>query len=138
MCPYWLSRLKLLGSHSIDLYIRLFELAKFSITLPAVLLLNSILTVRENSPRSHKEIKWEWFTKEIIKKLSTKRENLVFLLWGKDAQKNESLINNKKHLILKSGHPSPLSANKGLWFGNKHFSLCNSYLRKNNKKPIDW
>ncbi len=103
-----------------------------------VLLLNSILTVRENSPRSHKGIKWEWFTKEIIKKLSTKRENLVFFLWGKDAQKNESLINNKKHLILKSGHPSPLSANKGLWFGNKHFSLCNSYLRKNNKKQIDW
>ena len=103
-----------------------------------VLLLNSILTVRENSPRSHKGIKWEWFTKEIIKKLSTKRENLVFFLWGKDAQKNESLINNKKHLILKSGHPSPLSANKGLWFGNKHFSLCNSYLQKNNKKPIDW
>ena len=103
-----------------------------------VLLLNSILTVRENSPRSHKGIKWEWFTKEIIKKLSTKRENLVFFLWGKDAQKNESLIDNKKHLILKSGHPSPLSANKGLWFGNKHFSLCNSYLRKNNKRPIDW
>ena len=65
-----------------------------------VLLLNSILTVRENSPRSHKGIKWEWFTKEIIKKLSTKRENLVFFLWGKDAQKNESLIDNKKHLIL--------------------------------------
>ena len=103
-----------------------------------VLLLNSILTVRENLPRSHKGIKWEWFTKEIIKKLSIKRENLVFFLWGKDAQKNESLIDNKKHLILKSGHPSPLSANKGLWFGNKHFSLCNSYLQKNNKKPIDW
>ena len=103
-----------------------------------VLLLNSILTVRENSPRSHKGVKWEWFTKEIIKKLSAKRENLVFFLWGKDAQKNESLINNKKHLILKSGHPSPLSANKGLWFGNKHCSLCNSYLKKKNKKPIDW
>ena len=90
------------------------------------------MTVRENSPRSHKGIKWEWFTKEIIKKLSTKRENLVFFL-GVKMQKNESLIDNKKHLILKSGHPSPLSANKGLWFGNKHFSLCNSYLQKITK-----
>ena len=76
--------------------------------------------------------------KEIIKKLSTKRENLVFFLWGKDAQKNESLIDNKKHLILKSGHPSPLSANRGYWFGNKHFSKCNEYLDSYGKKKIDW
>lgn len=103
-----------------------------------VLLLNTILTVRKHQPNSHKNKGWENYTNNIISELNNTKENLVFLLWGAKAHKMEKLIDNKKHLILKSGHPSPLSANAGKWFNNKHFSKTNQYLIENNIIPIDW
>ena len=103
-----------------------------------VLLLNSTLTVRENSAGSHQNKGWENFTDKIIQIISSKKNNIVFMLWGNYAKSKSSLINQDKHLILKSGHPSPLSANKGLWFGNKHFSKANNYLKSNNIPEIIW
>lgn len=107
-------------------------------SMQGVLLLNTIFTVRRHEPGSHKNRGWEIFTDDIIKKISEEREDVVFMLWGRYAQKKEKLINSKKHLILKSGHPSPLSANRGYWYGNKHFSQCNTYLKSKNKKEINW
>lgn len=103
-----------------------------------VLLLNTILTVRKHQPNSHKNKGWENYTNNIISELNNTKENLVFLLWGSQAHKTEKLIDNKKHLVLKSGHPSPLSANQGKWFNNKHFSKTNQYLIDNMITPIDW
>ena len=102
-----------------------------------VLLLNSTLTVRENKPGSHQKIGWEYFTDEIIRIIAKKRKNIVFMLWGNYAKKKRKFIKND-HLILTSGHPSPLSANKGLWFGNNHFSKANMYLKSNIISPIIW
>lgn len=78
------------------------------------------------------------FSDEIIKQLSDKYKNIVFLLWGSFARKKVSLIDHEEHLVLEAGHPSPLSANRGHWFENKHFSKANKYLKKNKRKPIDW
>ncbi len=103
-----------------------------------VLLLNATLTVRSQMAASHQNYGWEEFTDAVISKLSTEREALVFLLWGGYAKKKGAKIDSRKHLILSSGHPSPLSANKGHWFGNKHFSKTNNYLKVNGKKPINW
>ena len=103
-----------------------------------VLLLNTILTVRKHQPNSHNNKGWEQFSNNIISELSNNKENLVFILWGSQAHKTEKLIDTNKHLILKSGHPSPLSANQGKWFNNKHFSKTNQYLIENNITPIDW
>jgi len=103
-----------------------------------VLLLNTILTVRKHQPNSHKNKGWEQYTNNIISELNNNKENLVFILWGAQAHKTEKLIDSTKHLILKSGHPSPLSANQGKWFNNKHFSKTNQYLLQNNITPIDW
>ena len=103
-----------------------------------VLLLNSTLTVRKNSPGSHQNKGWEDFTDEIINMISLKKKNIVFLLWGNYAKKKSKLIDQNKHLILRSGHPSPLSANRGYWFGNKHFSKANQYLKENNIVEIKW
>ncbi|MBC8300906.1 MAG: uracil-DNA glycosylase [Pelagibacterales bacterium] len=103
-----------------------------------VLLLNSTLTVRENSPGSHQNHGWELFTDKIIEIISTKKKNVVFMLWGNYAKSKGKLIDESKHLILKSGHPSPLSANKGLWFGNKHFSRANNYFEINNIPKVLW
>jgi len=103
-----------------------------------VLLLNTILTVRKHQPNSHKNKGWEQFTNNIISELNNNKNNLVFILWGAQAHKTEKLIDNTKHLILKSGHPSPLSANQGKWFNNKHFSKTNQYLIDNMITPIDW
>lgn len=103
-----------------------------------VLLLNTILTVRKNQPNSHKNKGWEQYTNNIISELNNTKENLVFILWGSQAHKTEKLIDSTKHLILKSGHPSPLSANQGKWFNNKHFSKTNQYLIENMITPIDW
>ena len=103
-----------------------------------VLLLNTILTVRKNQPLSHKNKGWEQLTNNIISELSNTKNNLVFILWGANAHKTEKLINKDKHLILKSGHPSPLSANAGKWFNNKNFSKTNQYLIDNMITPIDW
>ncbi len=102
-----------------------------------VLLLNTVLTVEAHKAGSHRGKGWETFTTEVIKYLNENREHLVFLLWGRDARNKKALINIKKHLVLEAPHPSPLSAYSG-FFGCKHFSKCNEYLTKNNKKPINW
>ncbi|MEC7646646.1 MAG: uracil-DNA glycosylase [Bacteroidota bacterium] len=102
-----------------------------------VLLLNSILTVRENAAKSHQNLGWEKFTDTVIAKLSEKKNGLIFLLWGAFAQKKLLLIDTQKHYILKTSHPSPLSVYKGFW-GCRHFSKTNNLLIKNNQTPIDW
>lgn len=101
-----------------------------------VLLLNAMLTVRANEASSHKDIGWQRFTDYVIEKLSRHRDNIVFMLWGRFAQQKEGLIQGD-HLILKSVHPSPLSAHRG-FLTNKHFSRCNDYLQKTNQGPINW
>lgn len=103
-----------------------------------VLLLNASLTVRKDNPNSHKHLKWNLFTDAVIQKISEKKENVVFMLWGSFAQKKGAKIDRNKHLVLESGHPSPMSANQGKWFGNKHFSQANEYLKKHNLEMIDW
>ena len=103
-----------------------------------VLLLNATLTVRSNEAGSHQKRGWERFTDKVISELSEKREGIVFLLWGGYAKKKGMKIDKKKHLVLDSGHPSPLSANRGYWFGNKHFSKVNKFLMAQGKKPIKW
>ncbi|MBT8220578.1 MAG: uracil-DNA glycosylase [Bacteroidia bacterium] len=101
-----------------------------------VFLLNSILTVRHKSPGSHKGIGWHQFTDAVIKKLSLEKEGLIFLLWGNYAKSKKSLINELKHHVLESVHPSPLAGNAFL--GNKHFSKTNEILKKAGEDPIDW
>jgi len=103
-----------------------------------VLLLNATLTVRAHSAGSHQNKGWEVFTDAVIRKLSAEKEGLVFLLWGGFAKKKILLIDTSKHHILTSGHPSPLSANRGLWFGNKNFSKTNELLKKMGKESINW
>jgi len=103
-----------------------------------VLLLNATLTVRAHQAGSHQTKGWEKFTDAVIRIISTKKNNLVFLLWGGFAKSKMKLIDSKKHYVLTSGHPSPLSANRGLWFGNKHFSKTNNYLVDNGFKAINW
>lgn len=102
-----------------------------------VLLLNTALTVREGEPFSHAKSGWAQFTDAVIQTISDKKENIVFLLWGKFAQDKQLLIETAKHYILKAAHPSPLSAHKG-FLGCKHFSKTNEILVKNGKDPIDW
>lgn len=102
-----------------------------------VLLLNATLTVRAHEAASHQRRGWEEFTDAVIKKLSSEREHLVFILWGSYAQSKERLIDTSRHLVLKSAHPSPLSAYRG-FFGNHHFSLTNIYLQKQGMQPITW
>ena len=93
-----------------------------------ILLLNAGLTVQKDKPNSHKHLKWNLFTDAVIQKISEEKDGIVFLLWGAFAQKKGSKIDRSKHLVLESGHPSPMSANQGKWFGNKHFSKTNAYL----------
>jgi len=102
-----------------------------------VLLLNATLTVRAHQAGSHQGKGWEQFTDTVIDKLSNKRENLVFILWGSFAQRKGENIDANRHLILKSPHPSPLSAHRG-FFGNQHFSRSNDYLIRHGREPIDW
>ncbi|MDJ1469462.1 uracil-DNA glycosylase [Cytophagaceae bacterium DM2B3-1] len=102
-----------------------------------VLLLNATLTVRANTAGSHQKKGWEEFTDAAIKALSDQKENLVFLLWGAYAQKKGAIIDASKHLVLKAAHPSPFAADKG-FFGCKHFSQANAYLKEHGKKEIDW
>lgn len=103
-----------------------------------VMLLNATLTVRAASPGSHQNRGWEQFTDAVIRTVSEQRTNVVFLLWGNYARQKGAKIDRSKHLVLESGHPSPMSANKGYWFGNKHFSQTNSYLISKGLQPIDW
>lgn len=102
-----------------------------------VLLLNSTLTVLEGQPASHQGKGWEEFTDSVIKTISDKKENVVFLLWGKFAQDKANLIDESKHLILKTTHPSPLSAHRG-FLSCKHFSKTNEYLKENDLEEIEW
>lgn len=102
-----------------------------------VLLLNATLTVREHQAGSHQRRGWETFTDSVIRLLSDTRENLVFILWGGYAQSKSYLIDGRKHLVLSSAHPSPLSAYRG-FFGNHHFSLTNQYLISKGIEPIKW
>ena len=103
-----------------------------------VLLLNATLTVRANMAGSHQGQGWETFTDAVIKRISDNYQHIVFLLWGGFAKKKIALIDTQKHCVLSSGHPSPLSANRGYWFGNKHFSKTNEYLTSVGKENIDW
>ncbi|NCT09734.1 MAG: uracil-DNA glycosylase [Flavobacteriia bacterium] len=103
-----------------------------------VLLLNATLTVRENEAGSHQKKGWETFTDAVIQKVSTEKEGVVFLLWGGFAKQKTKIIDVKKHCIFTSGHPSPLSANRGFWFGNKHFSKTNKVLENMKKPIIEW
>lgn len=102
-----------------------------------VLLLNTVLTVEKDKAASHKDIGWEKFTDEVIKKINEKNEPVVFILWGSFAKSKKTLITNPKHLIIESSHPSPFSAYNG-FFGSKPFSKANDFLIKNNIKPINW
>jgi uracil-DNA glycosylase len=102
-----------------------------------VLLLNTSLTVEAGKPASHKDIGWYPFVQGVVKMLDEEHENLVFVLWGKHAQEFDKIINNEKHLVIKSAHPSPYSADKG-FFGSRPFSKCNKYLELKNKTPINW
>lgn len=103
-----------------------------------VLLLNATLTVEQSKPGSHQNQGWEVFTDAVIKAVSEHTENVVFLLWGGFAKSKTSLIDKNKHYILTSGHPSPMSANRGYWFGNKHFSKTNAFLQSKGLDEIDW
>lgn len=102
-----------------------------------VLLLNSVLTVRANQARSHHDLGWENFTTDVIKLLDKREKPMVFMLWGADAKSKQMFINNPNHLILKSAHPSPLSAYNG-FFGCRHFSKANEFLKANGMDEIDW
>jgi uracil-DNA glycosylase len=102
-----------------------------------VLLLNATLTVRAHMAGSHQNKGWEQFTDAVISLLNSEKENVVFFLWGSYAQKKCETIDESKHLVLKSVHPSPLSAYRG-FFGNRHFSMCNEYLVKHGIEPVKW
>ena len=103
-----------------------------------VLLLNATLTVKANEAGSHQKKGWEQFTDAVISLISEEKENVVFLLWGGYAQKKGEKIDSKKHCVLTSGHPSPLSANRGFWFGNNHFSTTNNYLKSKGMSTLEW
>ena len=103
-----------------------------------VLLLNSVLTVEAGQAASHQGRGWELFTDEVIKVLNDECEHLVFLLWGSYAQKKGQHIDTEKHLVLKAVHPSPMAANRGGFFGCKHFSQTNAYLQAHGLEPINW
>ncbi len=103
-----------------------------------VLLLNATLTVRAHQAASHQRRGWETFTDAAISALNRDRDHLVFILWGGYAKSKARLIDRSRHLVLESAHPSPLSANRGGWFGNHHFSRCNEYLEGNGIEKIEW
>ena len=103
-----------------------------------VLLLNATLTVRESEAGSHQKKGWETFTDAVIQKISSEKENVVFLLWGGYAKKKGRKVDTTTHCVLTSGHPSPLSANRGYWFGNKHFSKTNEFLKEKGQEVIKW
>lgn len=103
-----------------------------------VLLLNATLTVRAHQANSHQKLGWTTFTDAAIKALSDHRDNIVFMLWGGYARGKKYLIDQNRHFILESVHPSPLSANRGGWFGQHQFSRCNAYLESKGLKPVDW
>lgn len=103
-----------------------------------ILMLNATLTVRSGQAGSHQKLGWERFTDAVIELISQEKKDVVFLLWGTPAKRKGAKIDESKHLVLSCGHPSPLSANRGYWFGNKHFSTTNDFLRSIGQEPIDW
>lgn len=103
-----------------------------------VLLMNATLTVRAHQANSHQALGWQTFTDAAIKAVSAEREHIVFMLWGGYARSKKALIDQTRHLVLESVHPSPLSANRGGWFGQHQFSRCNEYLKTNGIEPIVW
>ena len=103
-----------------------------------VFLLNTCLSVRQHEAFSHSRQGWESFTDAVIKIISEKQEHVVFMLWGGPARTKKKIIDTSKHLVLESVHPSPLSANRGGWFGNHHFSRCNAWLQEKGLTPIVW
>lgn len=103
-----------------------------------VLLVNATLTVRAHEAGSHQNKGWEIFTDAVIRTISNKKKGVIFLLWGSYAKKKVKLIDTTKHHVLTSGHPSPLSANRGYWFGNSHFSKTNFLLEQAGQKQVDW
>ena len=103
-----------------------------------VFLLNTCLSVRQHEAFSHSRQGWESFTDAVIKIISEKQEHVVFMLWGGPARTKKKIIDTSKHLVLESVHPSPLSANRGGWFGNHHFSRCNVWLQERGLMPIVW
>jgi uracil-DNA glycosylase len=103
-----------------------------------VLLLNATLTVQSANAGSHQNKGWETFTDAVIKCVSDEKKDVVFMLWGRYAQDKGKIIDESKHYVLKAKHPSPMSANSGGWFGTKHFSKANAYLKKQGLKEIDW
>lgn len=103
-----------------------------------VFLLNTVLTVREHQANSHKNIGWSIFVNRVIEELNNKKEPVIWLLWGGNAKQYRPLLNNPNHLVLQSVHPSPLSANRGGWFGNQHFIKTNEFLRNHGQTEIDW
>ena len=102
-----------------------------------VLLLNSVLTVRDGEPNSHKKLGWQIFTDRVIEALNEREQPIVFILWGKHAQEKLPMIDQKRHFVLKAPHPSPLSASRG-FFGSRPYSKCNEFLRNNGITEIDW
>ena len=103
-----------------------------------VLLLNATLTVRAHQAGSHQNKGWEIFTDAVIRLLAEQKDHLVFMLWGAYAQRKGAFVDPRRHLVLKAVHPSPLSANRGGWFGNRHFSQANTYLKEHERKGIEW
>ncbi|WP_339612052.1 uracil-DNA glycosylase [uncultured Planktosalinus sp.] len=103
-----------------------------------VFLLNATLTVRAHQAGSHQNKGWEQFTDQVIEIISKEKDGVVFMLWGGYAKRKLKLIDTQKHLVLTSGHPSPLSANRGFWFGNKHFNKANKYLKNRGVEIIKW
>lgn len=103
-----------------------------------VLLLNATLTVERNKAGSHQGWGWETFTDQAIDVLNTQKDGLVFMLWGGYARKKGTRVDRNRHLVLECGHPSPLSANRGYWFGNRHFSQANAYLTSRGQRGIEW
>lgn len=103
-----------------------------------ILMLNATLTVQSGKAGSHQKMGWERFTDAVIELISKERKEVVFLLWGGPAKKKGAKIDESKHLVLRCGHPSPLSAIRGHWFGNQHFSKTNDFLQSKGQKPIDW
>ena len=102
-----------------------------------VLLLNTILTVRESTPLSHQNRGWETLTDEVISLIAREKEHVVFLLWGSSARRKAALIDSNRHLVLESAHPSPMSVERG-FFGNNHFVRANEYLQMHGLKPVEW
>ncbi len=102
-----------------------------------VLLMNTVMSVEESQPQAHKGKGWEQFSKRVIQTLNDREQPIVFILWGKPAQKNKVLIDDKKHLIIESAHPSPLSSYRG-FFGSRPFSKTNAFLKEHNRQEIDW